>query len=129
MLSEPNPALNEKEQALVNSAPEECLRHAVQRGALALDEALSNLWPNLSPRVAAVVQGIAAGERVSLPERQGPSTAIRDYEWTLNALGNFSQIGRLLSEQALTPDEAMEAAHAIDNILGRYLTGTKYAAP
>ena len=129
MLSEPNPILNEKEQSLVDSAPEECLRHAVQRGALALDEMLSNLSPNLSPRLAAVVQSIATGERISRPERQGPSPVTQGYGWTLNALDGFPQIVHLLSEQALTPDEAMEAAHAIDNILGRYLTGTKYAAP
>ena len=53
----------------------------------------------------------------------------QDYEWTLNTLDSFPQIVHLLSEHALTPDEAMEAAHVIDNILGRYLTGTKYAAP
>lgn len=125
MLGEPNPTLNEKEQALVDSAPEECLRHAVQRGALTLDE----VSPGLSPRVVAVVQSIATGERVSLPERQEPSSVTRDYEWTLNALDSFPQIVHLLSEQVLTPDEAMEAAHTIDNILGRYMTGTKYAAP
>jgi hypothetical protein len=125
MLGEPNPALNEKEQALVDSAPEECLRYAVQRGALALD----SISPKLSPRVAAVVQSIATGERGSLPERQGPNPATQDYERTLNALDSFPQIVHLLSEHTLTPDEAMEAAHAIDNILGRYLTGTKYAAP
>jgi hypothetical protein len=125
MLGEPNPTLNEKERALVDSAPEECLRRAAQRGALALDEMLSNL----SPRLAAVVQSIATGERVSLPERQGPSPVTQDYEWTLNTLDSFPQIAYLLSEHALTPDEAMEAAHVIDNILGRYLTGTKYAAP
>ena len=115
MLGEPNPTLNEKGQALVDSAPEEYLRHAVQQGALVLDEMLSNL----SPRLAAVVQSIATGERVLIP----------DYEWTLNALDSFPQIVHLLSEHALTPDEAMETAHAIDNILGRYLTGAKYAAP
>jgi hypothetical protein len=125
MLREPNPTLNEKEQALVDSAPEKCLRQAVQRGALAPD----SISTELSPRVAAVVHSIATGERVSLPERQNPSSVTQDYEWTLSALDSFPQIVHLLSEQALTPDEAMEAAHAIDDILGRYLTGTKYAAP
>jgi hypothetical protein len=125
MLGGPNPVLNEKEQTLVDSTPEECLRHVVQRGALTLDE----VSPRLSPRVAAVVHSIAAGERVSLTERRESSTATRDYEWTLNVLADFSQIAHLLREQALTPDEAMEAAHAIDKILGRYMTGTKYAAP
>ncbi|MBN1811978.1 MAG: hypothetical protein JXA14_09100 [Anaerolineae bacterium] len=147
MLGKPNPVLNEKEQALVNPAPEECLRHAVQRGALALDRMSSML----SPRVIAVVQGIATGERISLPEQeidlerlsvgggssrsfeppegQRSSAAAQEYEWTLSVLAGFPQIARLLSEQALTPGEAMEAAHTIDNVLGRYLTGTRYAAP
>jgi hypothetical protein len=147
MLGEPNPVLNEKEQALVDSAPEECLRHAVQRGALALDE----ISAKLSPRVIAVVQSIATGERLSLPEPginlqgvsagggrsrslqpsggQEPSAEAQEYEWTLDVLTSFPQIAHLLSEQALTPSEAMEAAHTIDHILGRYLTGTRYAAP
>jgi hypothetical protein len=125
MFFEPNPVLNKKERALVRSAPEKCLRHAVQRGALALDE-----MPSLpSPRVVAVVQGIATGERVSLPERQGPSMEAQEYDRALGVLTSFPQIAHLLKEQALTPDEAMQAAHAIDNILGRYLTGTRYAAP
>jgi hypothetical protein len=125
MLSEPNPALNEEEQALVDSAPEKCLRQAVQRGALALDD----MSTKLSPRVAAVVQSIATGERISLSDEQEPSTMAYEYEWTLSVLTPFTQIARLLKEQTLTPDEAMETAHAIDDILGRYMTGSKYAAP
>jgi hypothetical protein len=128
MLGQPNPILDEKERSLVDWAPEECFRLAVQRGAFVLDEASSYLQA-LSPRVLAVVHGIAAGERVSLPKGHGPSMTTPDCERALNVLNGFPQIVRLLNERTLTPDEAMEVAHAIDNILGRYLTGTKYAAP
>jgi hypothetical protein len=139
MFRTPNPALDEKEQGLLHSAPEECLRHAVQRGAVALDEGL------LSPRVVAVLQSIVTGERLSLPEQEpGLNVAMRaampseekwqewqaeEQERTLKTLSEFPQLTRLLSDQVLTPGEAMEAAHAIDGILGRYLTGTRYAAP
>jgi uncharacterized protein (TIGR00269 family) len=131
MLHTPNSVLNEKEQELLQSAPEECLRHAVQRGAVALDEGL------LSPRVAAVLQSIVTGERLSLPE-QVPSSrggvrtvppSDREYERTTQALSEFPQLTRLVSSRDLAPDEAMQVAHAIDDILGRYLTGTRYAAP
>ena len=53
----------------------------------------------------------------------------REHEWALTTLSEFPQITCLLSEQLISPDEAMQAAHTIDNILGRYLTGTRYAAP
>ena len=133
MLHMPNPALDEKEQELLQSAPEECLRHALQRGALALDEELSSL----SPRVAAVLQSIATGERLSLPHQEPSSReAVRtappsdwDYEWTLKTLSEFPQLASLVTNRDLTPDEAMGVAHAIDGILGRYMTGTRYAAP
>jgi hypothetical protein len=35
----------------------------------------------------------------------------------------------MLHEKTLTPDEALKAAQAIDRTLGRYMTGTRYAAP
>ena len=133
MLHTPNPVLNEKEQELLNSAPEECLSHAMQRGALALDEIESSL----PPRVLAVVRSVATGERLTLPapgsssERAVPSVlpSGREHEWALTTLSEFPQITHLLSEQLISPDEAMQAANTIDNILGRYLTGTRYAAP
>ena len=133
MLHNPNPALNEKEQELLNSAPEECLSHAVQRGALTLDY-MRTLF---SPRVLAVVRSIATGERLTLPgQESSPERAIpsvlpsgREHEWALTALSEFPQITSLLSDQVISPDEAMQAAHAIEKILGRYLTGTRYAAP
>ena len=132
MLREPNPALNAEEQEMLNSAPEECLNHAMQRGALALDDLSS-----LSPRVAALVRSIATGERLTLPgpgsnhERAMPSVlpSGREHEWALTTLSEFPQLARLLDDHVISPDEAMQTAHAIDDILGRYLTGTRYAAP
>ena len=44
-------------------------------------------------------------------------------------LAPYPQLQRLLDERALSGVEATAAAHAIDHILGRYLTGTRYAAP
>ena len=133
MLGNPNPALSEKEQELLNSAPEECLSHAVQRGALALDEMESSL----PPRVLAVVRSIATGERETLPasgsSQEGTTPSVlqsgREREWALKTLSDFPQIARLLSDHVISPDEAMQTAHAIDGILGRYMTGTRYAAP
>jgi hypothetical protein len=132
MLGNPNPALNEEERELSNSAPEECLSQAVQRGAIALDE-----MEAVSPRVAAVVRSIATGERLALPEKETlsevgtrtPPPSDRKYDWTLKTLSQFPQLTRLLSDQVLTSDEAMQVAHTIDNMLGRYMTGTRYAAP
>jgi hypothetical protein len=133
MIHTPNPALNEKEQELMVSAPEECLSHAVQRGAIALDEMESSL----QPRVLAVVRSIATGERETLPgpgssRERGVPTVLppgQEHEWALRTLSEFPQIAHLLSEQIISPDEAMQAAQTIDNLLGRYLTGTRYAAP
>jgi hypothetical protein len=132
MLHNPNPTLSEKEQELLHTAPEECLSRAVQRGGLALDE-----MEALSPRVAAVVRSIATGERLTLPgpgssaERDLPSVlpSGREHEWALTTLAEFPQLSRLLSDHVISADEAMQTAHAIDRILGRYLTGTRYAAP
>jgi hypothetical protein len=36
---------------------------------------------------------------------------------------------QLLDQDAVSPDEALQAAHQIDRLLGRYFTGTRYAAP
>jgi hypothetical protein len=125
MLHNPNPTLSEKEQELLHTAPEECLSRA-------LDE-----MEALSPRVAAVVRSIATGERLTLPgpgssaERDLPSVlpSGREHEWALTTLAEFPQLSRLLSDHVISADEAMQTAHAIDRILGRYLTGTRYAAP
>jgi len=60
MMLVPNPVLDDEEQELLNAAPEECLRHAIKRGAFSLDQ----ITTDISPRVAAVVRSIATGERI-----------------------------------------------------------------
>jgi hypothetical protein len=44
-------------------------------------------------------------------------------------LGSHPYLTHLLDEQVLQPGEAMDVAHVIDDLLGRYMTGTRYAAP
>jgi hypothetical protein len=177
MFHTPHPDLNEEERKLLGSAPEECLRHAVQRGALSLDR----IAEHLSPRAAAVVRGIvgeerppvptppltrslnpdkaglgefpplgaalhsiATGERVPGssaeeellpseggsadkpgPERAGDSSSQADYQ----SLVAWPGLQRAVDEGILTAGEATGVAHTIDRTLGRYLTGTLYAAP
>jgi hypothetical protein len=148
MLNSLNPALNEEEAALLTSQPEECLRRAVQRGAISLDQ----VPEALSPRVAAAVRSIVTGERLLTPPNL-PEELTRSFEQTRGhppaeadmermrefermqaeqaqkVLAPYPQLQRLLDEQALSGAEATAAAHAIDHMLGRYLTGTRYAAP
>jgi hypothetical protein len=159
MLRPPNPILNEEELALLNDAPEMCLRQAVRRGALSLDE----ITADLSPRVATAVRRVAASERPAVrsvpqaPSRdpgpglgeqlfralkgdddaaapsappsapEGPGG--REAEWIRRAISPYGELADMLDKESLTPSEAMAAAHAIDHALGRYLTGTRYAAP
>ena len=124
MLDTPNPALNEEERALMGSAPEECLRHAVRRGALPLNQ----ITERLSPRVAAVVRSIATGERLpELAERKEPSQP--PSAWRRSDLSAYPQLERTVDEEILTLAEAFEAVWTIDYALGRYPTGSKYAAP
>lgn len=130
MILAPNPVLNDEEQELLNSAPEECFRHAIQRGALSLDQATERL----SPRVAAVLRTIATGERIPEPSNsnvmhQTEKTTELVQEVELKNLSVYPSLQRLVDEQTLTMREAYQAAHAIDYALGRYLTGTRYAAP
>ena len=121
-LNSPNPALNEKERELLDPAPEECLQHAIRRGALSLDQ----VTERLSPRVAAVVRCIVTGERTpELAEREEiPWSAGRRSD-----LSMYPQLGRTVDEEILTLAEAFEAVRTIDSALGRYPTGAKYAAP
>jgi hypothetical protein len=154
MLDTPNPVLNEEETALLTSQPEECLRLAVQRGAISLERVTEDLLP----RVAAAVRSIVTGERLPVPPSESaptdlPEELVRDFEQARGhppteadrermrefikmqmviapeSLSPYPQLRRLLDEQALNEIEATAAAHAIDHILGRYLTGTRYAAP
>ena len=138
MIRKPNPILNDEELKLLNSRPEECLRRAVRRGAFSLDQ----VTQRLPPHVAAAVRSIATGERLATlavepePEKDGADqspthsrAASWSYEQARNTLSGHPQLARMLHEKTLTPDEALEAAQAIDRTLGRYMTGTRYAAP
>ena len=93
-----------------------------------------------------MVRGIAAGERLGAVEDQpvsGRHTADQGYadldnrpgaqiwrrEAAQRALSSHRELTRLLEQRILPPDDALKVAHAIDRILGRYLTGTRYAVP
>lgn len=133
-----NAILNEEEQALLDPQPEACLQHVVARGALQLDQ----ITEGLAPSTAAVVRSIATGERLAageaVPElsrdfleqdhKRAEVDAMQS-EWVASQLTNHPQLASMLEEHILTPGEAMAAVHAIDHTLGRYLTGTRYAAP
>lgn len=150
MFPEPNPLLSEEEQALLDRAPEECFRRAVERGAFSLEE----LAADLSPRIALVLQCIASGERLPpLPETEaapgtlrspevqeppdgpveraeaGPSSEEQRRSWAQFALQAHPLLLEWLESRLLNSDEAMEAAYTIDDRLGRYPTGTRYAVP
>jgi hypothetical protein len=154
MLNTPNPALNEEEAALLTSKPEECFRRAARRGAISL----AQMTEDLSPRAAAAVRSIVTGERLSAPPSERsfpdlPEELMRGFEQARGhppaeadleqmrefvrmqmeqaqaILAPYPQLQRLLAEQVLSGIEATAAAHAIDHALGRYLTGTRYAAP
>lgn len=122
MLHSPNPALNEEEQTLLDPDPEACLRHAVRRGALSLDQ----VTERLSPRAAAIVRCIVTGER--LPELPGPEETYPS-AWKRSDLSAYPQLGRAVDEEILTLTEAVAAVQGIESALGRYPTGCKYAAP
>jgi hypothetical protein len=64
MFHTPHPDLNEEERNLLGIAPEECLRRAVQRGVLSLDQIIEDL----TPHAAAVLRSIVTGERLPAPE-------------------------------------------------------------
>ncbi len=144
MRHQPNPVLNKEEQTLLDTEPEACFRHAVHRGAISLDEAA----PHLSPRIAAVVRCIATGERLDdATPRSSPLVSVRSiaigeqldapaqartlnsWERAQKSLAGHPQLTQMLNERTLTADEALQAAQAMDHILGRYPTGTRYAAP
>jgi hypothetical protein len=157
-----NPPLSEAELKLLHTAPEECLRHVVQRGALSLDQ----VTEGLSPQVTAVLRSIVTGERSPAPPDKEPeperlATDLNEQylRQPLEALGRpptaaevqtaqpamerrtaglplerhqlsaHPQILDMVDRQILTPEEASQAVYAIDLALGRYLTGTLYAAP
>jgi hypothetical protein len=88
------------------------------------------------------VRSIATGERLAAGEaapelsrdfleqdRKRAEFDAMQSEWVAGQLASHPQLASMLEERTLTPEEAMAAAHAIDHTLGRYLTGTRYAAP
>jgi hypothetical protein len=98
--------------------------------------------------VSAIIGRIASGERlITSQERGGVASrgdeqirsGAADQECKFSAGGleetkrsslvNHPALTQMMAEQVLTPDEALEAANAIDRALGRYLTGTRYAVP
>jgi hypothetical protein len=148
MLSNPHPALNKEEIELLALQPEECFRRAVRRGAISLDQ----VTEPLSPHVAAAVRSIVTGERLPAPSelfeemvrkfeqaRGRPLTEaeleqIRGFmqmqePHAQEMLAPYPHLRHLLDEQMLNGGGAIAAANAIDRVLGRYLTGTLYAAP
>jgi hypothetical protein len=147
-VNNPNPVLNKDEVALLAPQPEECFRRAVRRGAISLDQ----VTETLAPHVAAAVRSVVTGERLpaspDLPEellhqfeqaRGHPPTEaeleqMRGFvraqtEHAQETLTPYPHLRHLLDEQTLTGGGAIAAANAIDRVLGRYLTGTLYAAP
>ena len=134
----PNPALNDEEREMVADKPERCMRQAFQRGALSLDEVTAGL----APHVAAVVRSVATGERLRAtvePASRLPGAAddqaasghatVESAEWPRSALSSYTELTRLVDQWLLSASDALEVAWAIDHILGRYLTGTRYAVP
>ena len=155
MLHNPSFDLENGEWDLLDSAPEVLLRRAVARNAVSLDR----IAADLPPRSAAAVRAIATGERSSLlaedeisfleeppmfefgvaagddrpasdegaADDQGPRDAAGWIRQTLSQ--PYPQLLELVDQDALSPEEALRAAHQIDGLLGRYITGTRYAAP
>ncbi|MBN1485113.1 MAG: hypothetical protein JXA37_10350 [Chloroflexia bacterium] len=146
----PNPLLNEQERALLNEHPEESFRMLVERGALAPEQVTADLEPPL----AAALQYIASGERLEempegeasserrspdrqRPDRQRPDLPPRPERWEphkpesmlRSILSCHPRLLELFDAGRLTHDQALEAAWAMDHWLGRYPTGTRYAAP
>ncbi len=137
MLHTPHPDLNEEERALLPDAPEQTLRRAVQRGALSLDHVMEQL----PPRAAAVVRNMVIGERPpvereppppeSEPTDRAEAEEMHDPRWqtTYRALSAWPSLQRAVDEGTLTVTEALKLAQTVDHAMGRYTTGTRYAAP
>jgi hypothetical protein len=155
MLHVPTFDLENGEADLLDNAPELLLQRAVARNVVSLDQ----IAADLPLRSAAAVRAIATGERSSLLDEdeisfleeppvfefglaaeddrstsdeseaddQGPRDAAGWIRQTLSQ--PYPKLLELVDQDALSPDEAMRAAHQIDGLLGRYLTGTRYAAP
>jgi hypothetical protein len=155
MLHMPAFELENGEADLLDNAPELLLRRAVARDAVSLDR----IAADLPPRSAAAVRAVASGERPALleveeipfleelavfefgaaAEEDQTSSGARgvedqdqadDDDWISRTLSQpYPQLLDLVYQKSLTPDEALQAAHQIDGLLGRYPTGMRYAAP
>jgi len=120
MLSTPNPNLSEEERDLFLNRPEAYLRHAVAQGTVSLD----SITENLTPRAADAVRGMVSAERAIQP-----SCAPRSGNAAPLPITPYPSLQQLLDEGTLDPEEVLAASQSIDAALGRYLTGTRYAAP
>jgi hypothetical protein len=141
MLNNPNPLLNDEEAALLADSPEECLRRAVGRAALSLDE----ITVGLPSQVAAAIRGIVTGERPAALRAAAPAADSepgalltlsdpQDSAWVYEPVHSwlaepYPRLDGWLSAGSLTPDETMSAVQKVDATLGRYPTGARYAAP
>jgi hypothetical protein len=101
--------------------------------------------PGKTPALGAALYSMLTGERA--PEPSGEEEALsplesepadlpevaraRDARWQANyqSLGAWPGLRRAVDEGMLTASEALGVANAIDRGLGRYMTGTLYAAP
>jgi hypothetical protein len=156
MLHNPTFELEDGEADLLDNAPELLLRRAVARNVVSLDHVAADLPPRSAAAVRAIATGEreylpegevpffleeepAMFEFGASPEPGGsPSDgddaddqeAEGDAAWIRDTLSQpYPQLLELLDEDALNPAEALQAANQIDGLLGRYLTGTRYAAP
>jgi hypothetical protein len=156
MLHFPTFELENGEADLLDNAPELLLRRAVARNAVSLDQMAADLPPRSAAAVRAIATGERAGfpeeedlfyleeepaivEFRASPETDQPSSgesdandqdARRAVRWIKDTLSQpYPQLLQLLDQDAVSPDEALQAAHQIDRLLGRYFTGTRYAAP
>jgi hypothetical protein len=99
---------------------------------------------DILPSLGAALRSLVAGERVSespeedrlsRPERgsadhvehQQPSDVAR--QTVYKSLGAWPGLQHAVDEGNLTASEALAVAQTIDGALGRYMTGTRYAAP
>jgi hypothetical protein len=156
MLHNPTFELEDGEADLLDNAPELLLRRALARNAVSLDGIAADLPPRSAAAVRAIATGEredfqegevrffleeepamfefgASSEDDEPPsdENDASDQAAQDAAgWIKDTLSQpYPQLLALLEEEALSPDEAMQAANQIDGLLGRYLTGTRYAAP
>jgi hypothetical protein len=80
--------------------------------------------PELSEEETPSPQEIAPARRLGLEEQLAAS-----WESDYQSLAAWPGLQRAVDEGILAPVEALGVAHQIDGILGRYMTGTRYAAP